>query len=61
MQMPPNIEQLLAEAEEELARLNSRRTVLLERIEVLKRQKDLLLDQRVHVSSKTQPAHVANQ
>lgn len=61
MQTSQDIEQLLAEAEEELARLNSRRTVLLEQIEVLKRQKELLLDRRVPVSAKTPPAQVTNQ
>jgi superfamily II DNA or RNA helicase len=61
MQIPPNIEKLLAEAEEELARLNSRRSVLLERIEELKSQKKSLLERQADVALLAEPTQVTNQ
>jgi superfamily II DNA or RNA helicase len=53
IKIPPNIDQLLAEAEEELARLNSRRTELLEQIAVLKNQRESILDRSGDVGTET--------
>jgi superfamily II DNA or RNA helicase len=55
------IDRVIAEAEEELAGLNSRRSTLLEQIDGLKRQRESILAGRLQANTKTSLPSVTNQ